>query len=67
MNSTWECMHIIFTNFRYLKSDRSADHGADTGTARPATVDLTLDVHIAIRGSEGHATSTAVTLVIGVK
>ena len=56
---------MIKSNF--LKSDHSANSGADAGAARPATVDLALDVHIAIRGSESHATTAAVTLVVGVK
>lgn len=59
-----ECMHIH--ELKCLKSDHSADRGADTGTTRPAAVDLTLDVHIAIRGSEGDTTVAAVTLVIGI-
>lgn len=51
-----------------LKSDSSADHSADTGTAaRPAATDLALNEYAAVFIAESHATSAAVALVIGVE
>ena len=51
-----------------LKTNRSADHSADTGmAARPAATDLALDIHAAVFIAESHASSAAVALVIGVE
>ena len=51
-----------------LKTNRSADHSADTGTtARPAATDLALDIDAAVFIAESHATSATVALVIGVE
>ena len=54
--------------FERLKTNRSADHSADTGTtARPAATDLALDIHAAVFIAESHATSATVSLVIGIE
>ena len=51
-----------------LKTNRSADHSADTGTtARPAATDLALDIDAAVFIAESHASCATVALVIGVE
>jgi hypothetical protein len=71
------CFVIITNISRYfsyyngmecLKTNRSADHSTDTGTAaRPAATDLALNEDIAVFIAESHATGATVALVIGVE
>lgn len=50
-----------------LKADSSADHSADTGAARPATADLAFSPYTSVWAADGHATSAAVAVVVGVE
>ena len=56
----------LFTNSRYLKADRSADHGTETGPATVATADLALDERTAVSVADGCTGSGAVALVVGI-
>ena len=50
-----------------LKPDSSADHSADTGTARPAAADLAFSPNISVGAADSDATSAAIALVVGVE
>ena len=50
-----------------LKPDSSADHTADTRTARPAAADLAFSPDISVGTADGHATSATIALVVGVE
>ena len=50
-----------------LKPDSSADHTADTRTARPAAADLAFSPDISVGTADGHATSAAIALVVGIE
>ena len=50
-----------------LKPDSSADHSADTRTARPAAADLAFSPDTSVGAADSDATSATIALVVGVE
>lgn len=56
-----KCEHI------QLKTDLTTDHAAKAGTARPSATDLSLQKQVAVFIADGDATSSIVSLIVGIE